>query len=153
MRIALFATCIVDAMYPKVALAIRRATLAAGAEVVVTLVADPAGSFGERAELLRAAAPDVVLVFGDVGQLQKVGKGTHHGLRRVARQGVEQGGQLGPGGGIAVAGEADGRLAYTLDDLKGGIALLFTDRITQDAAKEADVVAKGFVLVGIERVS
>ena len=50
---------------PRVALAVRRAALAAAAEVAVTLVADPRSSFGECADQLRSVAPDVVLVHGD----------------------------------------------------------------------------------------
>lgn len=50
---------------PRVALAVRRAVLAAGVEVAVTLVADPRALFGERADQLRSVAPDAVLVHGD----------------------------------------------------------------------------------------
>ena len=42
--------------------ATRRALLAAGAEVVVALATGDQRSFGERAQLLRRAAPDLVLV-------------------------------------------------------------------------------------------
>ena len=70
---------------------------------------------------------------------------------RVARQRVEQCGKFGAGGRIAIAGEAYRRLADTLDDFEGGIAFLLANRIAEDAAKQADVVAEGFVLLEIER--
>ena len=41
-----------------------------------------------------ATATDVVLVLGDVGQLQEVAEGADYGLSRVARQRVEQGGEF-----------------------------------------------------------
>jgi len=50
---------------PRVAQALRRATLAAAAEVVVVIPAAPSSAFGERADLLRGARPDVVLAQAD----------------------------------------------------------------------------------------
>jgi hypothetical protein len=50
-------------------------------------------------QVVGAAAADVVLVLGDVGQLQEVAEGADDDLRRVARQRVEQTGQFGAGGG------------------------------------------------------
>ncbi|MDO8562486.1 MAG: hypothetical protein Q7S25_01440, partial [Candidatus Limnocylindria bacterium] len=50
---------------PSVAQALRRATYAAAAEVVVAITVTPSGSFGERADLLRGARPDVVLAQAD----------------------------------------------------------------------------------------
>ena len=80
------------------------------------------------------AAADVVFVLGDVGQLQEIGKGADDGLRRIARQGVEQAGKLGTGGRVAVAGEADRRLADALDNVEDGVAFLLADGVAENAA-------------------
>ena len=102
-------------------------------------------------QVVSAAPADVVLVLGDVGQLQEVAEGADDGLGGVARQRVEQAGQFIAGGRIAVAGEAYGGLSDALDNLKDCLAFLFADRIAEDAAEQADVVAEGFVLVAVER--
>ena len=106
-----------------------------------------------RARQVMGATPaDVVLVLGDIGQLQEVGKCADDSLRRITWQGIEQGGQFGAGGRVVVAGKAHRCLADTLDDREDGIALLLTYGIAENAAEQADVVAEGFVLVGVERV-
>ncbi len=103
-------------------------------------------------QVVGAAAADVVFVFRDVGQLQEVAEGADDRLGDIARQRVEQGGQFGPGGGVAVAGEADGCLANALDNVENRFAFLFADRVAKQAAKQADVGAEGFFLAAIERV-
>ena len=50
---------------PHVTQVLLRATLAAASEVVVAVPAAPSGSFGERADLLRGARPDIVLAQAD----------------------------------------------------------------------------------------
>ena len=89
----------------------------------------------------------MVLVLGDVGQMQEVGKGTHHRDHRFARQSVEDGLQLGTGGGVGIAVETDRSLADLLDHREDVIALLFAHGVAQQAPKQADVVAEGEVLV------
>ncbi len=103
-------------------------------------------------QIVGATAPDMVLVLGDVGQLQEIAEGANDGLRRVARQRVEEGGELGAGAQIAITGKTNRRLADALDKLKNGFAFLLAHRIAEDTAKVSDVVAEGFVLVIIERV-
>ena len=105
--------------------------------------------------MVGGAPANMVLILGNIGQLQEVAEGADHGLRRVARQWVEQGGEFGTRGlarfGVAIAGKAYCRLAHTLDNVKNRIPLLLAYRIAEDAAEEADVVAERFVLVGVER--
>ena len=75
--------------------------------------------------------------------MQEVAEGADDGLGGVARQRVEQGGQFGPGGGVAVAGEADGCLANALDNVENRFAFLFADRVAKQAAKQAPTEAAG----------
>jgi hypothetical protein len=97
-------------------------------------------------QVVGAAAADVVFVFGDVGQLQEVAEGADDRLGDIAAAG-RAGGQFGPGGGVAVAGEADGCLANALDNVENRFAFLFADRVAKHAAKQADVGAEGSSLL------
>jgi hypothetical protein len=54
---------------------------------------------------------------------------------------VEQFGELRPCGCVIVATEADRELAHLLDDREGRVTLLLAQRVTEQAAERADVVA------------
>ena len=93
-------------------------------------------------QVVGAAAADVMLVFGDVGQMQEVGKGPDHGDHRLAWQLVEDLFQRCAGGGVQIAVEADRRLADVLDHIENSIAFLFSHGVAEQAAEQADVVAQ-----------
>jgi hypothetical protein len=95
-----------------------------------------------------AAAPDVVLVLGDVGQVREIGKGAHHGVGLFARQLLQQGGELLAGLGIVPAAEAHGGLAHGLDHVEHGGAFLVAQHVAEQAAEQADVFLQRLVLVG-----
>ena len=99
-------------------------------------------------DFMGAAAADVVLIFGDVGEVQEIGEGPHHGEHGVPGQVVEDGGQLVPGRRLLVPGEAHGDLADGLDGGEGLAALLFAHGVAEEATEEADVLPQGLVLVG-----
>ena len=98
-------------------------------------------------QIVGAPAPDMVLVLGDVGQLQEIAEGADDGLRRVARQRIEEGSEFGAGGRIALPGEAHGGLADALDNFENLITFLLTHGVAERPAKEPDVGAEGFVLL------
>ena len=81
--------------------------------------------------------------------MQEVAEGTDDGLRRVARQRVEEGGEFGAGGGVAVAGEAHGGLADALDDREDCIPFLFAHGIAENPAEKPDVGVQRLVLVAV----
>lgn len=94
-----------------------------------------------------ATPADVVLVFGDIGQLQEVAEGADDSLGGVARQRIEQGCEFVAGRRVAVAGKTDGGLTDALDKFKNGVTFLLTNRVAKNSTQQADVVAKGFVFV------
>jgi hypothetical protein len=57
-------------------------------------------------QIVGAAAADVVLVLGDVGQMQEIAEGAHHRNHRLARQLVEHGFQFGARGGVVSRGRS-----------------------------------------------
>ena len=118
------------------------------------VLADVVEGVGERARTRRGAgrhmgavAANVMLVFGDVGEMREVAEGPHDRQRLVGRQAVEGRLELAPGAGLVVAMEADGGLADVLDEFKGLLALLLAHRVAEDAAEQPDVVAQRLVLV------
>ena len=96
--------------------------------------------------LVRGAAPDVVAVFRDVGEMREIAEGAldRDGLRRgqAAQQGIE----LVPGVlvGIALGGHA--QAADALDALEDLDAFLFADGVAEDLAEQADVFDERRVL-------
>jgi hypothetical protein len=91
---------------------------------------------------VRAAAADVVLVFGDVGQVREIGKRAHHRIGLVAGQDFQHAVQLG-GAGVGFAAEAHGGLADGFDHLVDFLAFLFAHDVAQQATEQADVFFQG----------
>ena len=94
-----------------------------------------------------AAAADMVLVFGDIGQVRKVGKRAHHGIGLFARQLLEHGVQCQSGVGVFFAAKAHRGLADGLDHVEDGVAFLFAQHVAQQAAQQADIFFQWRVLV------
>ena len=103
-------------------------------------------------QIMGAAAPDMVLVLGDVGQLQEVAERTDDSLRRIARQWVEQCSEFGAGSRVALPRKAHSRLAHTLDDVEDCFAFLFAHGVAEDAAEKTDIRPQGFVFVAVGRI-
>ena len=85
------------------------------------------------------AAADVMPVFGQIGQMRKIGEGANHADGLVAAQALEQGFQRLVGFFIGIAAERDGELAHLLDQLVSGHAFLVADHVAQNAPEQADV--------------
>ena len=98
-------------------------------------------------QVVGAPAAQVVLVLGNVGQLQEVAEGAHHHLRLRLRQRIEQRGHAGARFGVVVPRKLDGGAPHLLDQLVQGLAFLLAQRVAQQAAEQADVVAQRGVLV------
>ena len=88
-------------------------------------------------------APDVVLVLGDVGEVGEVAEGADDLDGLAGREAVQRRLEFAPRGLVLVAMEADRGLANVLDDLEDRLAVRAADRIAENAAEEADVLAEG----------
>ncbi len=100
-------------------------------------------------QIVRPAAPDVVLVLGDVGQLQEVAESTDDDLCRAARERIEEGSELGVCRRATVAGETHGGLTDALDNLEGFSAFLLAHGVTEDTAEKPDVGPQRLLLVTV----
>ena len=98
-----------------------------------------------------AAAADVVLVFGDVGQVREIGERAHHRVGLFARQLVQQRGEFGAGLRVVPAAEAHRGLAHGLDHVEDFLAFLCAHDVAEQAPEQADVFLQRFVLVGAAR--
>ena len=90
----------------------------------------------------RAHLADVVLVFGDVGEMRKIAEGAHdaHGL--ADRHAVEDGLELAPRQTVLVAVETDRGLANALDQVEGVGAFLVPHGVAEDTAEQPYIVAQ-----------
>ncbi len=119
-----------------------------------THLAGQRGRVGEAAfarlragQRVGAGTADVVLVFGDVGEVRKVAEGAHHEIGLFARQAVQQGFQFDAGGIFVVAMQADRQQADALDDVEDFFAFLVADDRAEQLAEQADVLEQRGVLV------
>ena len=109
--------------------------------------ADAAGLRRGAGQQVGAAAADVVLVLGDIGQVRKIGKRAHHRDGLLAREFFQQGAQFDVGIGVVFAAKAHGGLADGFDDVEDGFALLVAQHVAEQAAEQADVFLQRGVLV------
>ena len=95
------------------------------------------------------AAPLALLmdVLRDVGQEREQRRGADHAERVVVGEAVEMRGQLRRL--RARPTRVDGELARAFDQLEGARSGLLADDVAEDAAEEADVVAKRRILFGV----
>src|SRR6266404_1379299 len=92
-----------------------------------------------RSGLLRTPA-DVMLVFGDVGELRKVAESADDLDALTMREAIQCRLELVPRGFIFVAVEADRGPANALNDREDRLAFLAADRIPKNAAEKTDIV-------------
>ncbi len=93
-----------------------------------------------------AAAADVVLVFGDIGQQRKIAERAHQlGGLFLAQRGQRLAQQRARFG-IGVTPETDRDLADRLDALEGRVAVLGADGVAQQAAQLADIAPEQVIL-------
>jgi len=82
-------------------------------------------------QLMRPVPAVVMQILGDAGELREVSEGADHRHRGRRRQPVQDRLQLGARLRVAVAPEADRRLADLLDQLESVFALLLAQRVAQ----------------------
>src|SRR4051794_35024119 len=80
----------------------------------------------------RSSRADIVLVFGDIGQMREIAEGSHHFDRPLARQTVERRFHLAARAIVAVTPEGDRDLPDTLDCSESRVTLLLSHRLAED---------------------
>jgi hypothetical protein len=111
-----------------------------------------AGARRRAGARMGAGAAHAVLVLGDVGEVREVAEGADDLGRAAAGERVQRRLELGAGGLVLVAVEADRGLADALDDVVHDLALLEPHRVAEEPPEQPDVVAQRQVLVGsVER--
>src|SRR5262245_25510885 len=101
------------------------------------------GAFARRRSGQRVGScpADVMLVFGDVGELRKVAESADDLDVSTMREAIQCRLELVPRGFIFVAVETDRGLANALHDCENRLAFLAADRIAKNAAEKADILA------------
>ncbi len=94
-----------------------------------------------------AIAADVMLIFGDVGEMREIAVGARDRERLVSVEAVERRLELAPGADLVVAMETYRGLADLLDQLEDFFALLLANGVAKDPAKQTNVFAQGNVLL------
>ena len=106
--------------------------------------AAPGGGSGNG---MGAGAADMMLVFGNIGQMREIAESADDQGFLVGRQPIEQGFQLAPPFGIIILVKTDRRLADALDQIEHRRPFLIADGIAENAAKPANILAQRLVLV------
>ena len=93
-------------------------------------------------------AADVMLVFGEVGEMREIAEGPDDAQRLVRRQAAHDGLQFLSGGLVGLAVELDSGAPDAFDELEHRVTFLGAYRVAQDAPEQPDVVAQREVLLG-----
>jgi hypothetical protein len=91
---------------------------------------------------------DVMLIFGDVGELRKVAESADDLDVLSMREAIQCRFEFVPRGFIFLAVEADRVAANMLNNREDRLAFLATHRIAKDAAEQTNIVTQRQILVG-----
>ena len=94
---------------------------------------------------------DVVLVFGDVGEVGEIAEGAHDPQGLADRHAVKDQFQLAPGRLVVVAVEPDRGLPDALDQVEHVGALLVAHGITENPPEQADIGPQPGILLQRQR--
>src|ERR1700722_958621 len=114
-------------------------------------IIERAGAWRGAGDRMSAVAADVMLIFGDVGEMGEIAVGARDRERLVSVEAVERRLELAPRADLVVAMEPYRGLADLLDQLENLFALLLPNGVTEDSTEQADVVAQWGVLLGSVR--
>jgi hypothetical protein len=103
-------------------------------------------------QIVGAAAADVVLVLGDVGQLQEVAEGADNACVVSRDSGSSRAASSARAPGSPSRAKRYGGLADALDDREDFLPFLLADGIAEDPAEKPDVGAQRFFLVAVRGV-
>ena len=97
-------------------------------------------------KLVRTTAADMVLVLGNIGQMQEIAECAHHRDHRIARQAAQKGIELGAFGRIVIQvrsmTQPDGGLPDMLDERKAVFAFAITHDVAEQPAKQTDIFSE-----------
>ena len=110
-------------------------------------VSERAGARRGAGDRMGAVAADVMLIFGDVGEMREIAVGAHDRERLVGVEAVERRLELAPRADLVVAMEADRGLADLLDQLENLFAFLLAHGVAEDSAEQTNVLAQRNVLL------
>lgn len=83
----------------------------------------------------------MVLIFCDVGEMRKIGKGTNNLYGLFRREIVQKRLQLAARGSVGIPMEANGGLADLLDKIEDRPAFLFPNCVAQNASQQSNIGA------------
>jgi hypothetical protein len=86
-----------------------------------------------------ARAPDMVLILCHIGEVREIAEGAHDAQSLLGRELVEDRFELAACRLIAIPVKADGSLANTLNRIEDLFALLFANRVAEDAPEQTDI--------------
>ena len=98
-----------------------------------------------------AVATDVMLIFGDVGEMREIAVGARDRERLVSVEAVERRLELAPRAYLVVAMEANRGLPDLLDQFENLFTLLLAHGVAEDSPEQTDVLAQRNVLLGSVR--
>src|ERR1700733_829029 len=110
-------------------------------------VGEGTGARRRAGDRMGAVAADVMLIFGDVGEVREIAVGASDRERLLSVEAVERRLELAPRADLVVAMEAYRSLADLLDQLEDLFALLLANSVAEDPAKQTNVFAQGNVLL------
>ena len=110
-------------------------------------VSERAGARRGAGDRMGAVAADVMLIFGDIGEMREIAVGANDRERLVSVEAVERRLEFAPRADLVVAMEANRGLADLLDQLENLFALLLAHGVAEDSTEQTDVLAQGNVLL------
>ncbi len=114
-------------------------------------VGERTGAGRGAGDRMSAVAADVMLIFGDVGEMGEIAVGANDRERLFSVEAVERRLELAPRADLVVAMEADRGLTDLLDQLENLFALLLAHGVAKDPPEQANVLTQGDVLLGSVR--
>ena len=114
-------------------------------------IGERTGAWGGARDRMGAVAADVMLIFGDVGEMREIAVGARDRERLLSVEAVERRLEFAPRADLVVAMEAYRGLTDLLDQLENLFALLLANGVAEDLPEQANVLAQRNVLLGSVR--
>ena len=83
---------------------------------------------------------DVVLVFGDIGEVREIAESAHDKHGFAGRHAVEDGFEFAPGRPVVIPVKPDRGLADSLHQVEHVVAFLVTHGVAEDSSEQPDVI-------------
>src|SRR3984957_644067 len=110
-------------------------------------ISERAGAWRGAGDCMSAVAADVMLIFGDVGEMGEIAVGARDREGLVSVEAVERRLELAPRADLVVAMEPYRGLADLLDQLENLFAFLLAHGVAEDSTEQPNVFAQRNVLL------